>query len=294
MLKIELLGIPSVKFAHIFSAPTYEMTIPVREGYFEISYISEGEVEETVEGEIIKKTIHDVTCSLGDRSRSTRAKYFHEHHTVCFYVPYRENDEGEGVIHIPRVLNFSGRNEIHKLIDEIIRVSSTCPDRAYTLGGLVLQLLDAINAEAIKSANTKRDNISLYEHRAIKYIYENVHKPITQKDIARYLGITPEYFSAVFKAARGMPPMQFINRVKLSSIRMLMARENLKLYEAAERYGYTDANYVSKLFKKYYGINITSSLTKKFTAIEEGGEEWTTLDNSISLPNDNKKYKSKH
>ena len=60
-----------------------------------------------------------------------------------------------------------------------------------------------------------------------------------------------------------MPPMQFVNRVKLSSIRMLMAKENLKLYEAAQRYGYSDANYVSKLFKKYYGINITQSLTKE-------------------------------
>ena len=57
--------------------------------------------------------------------------------------------------------------------------------------------------------------------------------------------------------------MQFVNRVKLSSIRMLMAKENVKLYEAAQRYGYSDANYVSKLFKKYYGINITSSLSKK-------------------------------
>jgi YesN/AraC family two-component response regulator len=36
-----------------------------------------------------------------------------------------------------------------------------------------------------------------------------------------------------------------------------MERENLRLYEAATRYGYTDANYVSRLYKRYFGKNIT-------------------------------------
>ena len=136
------------------------------------------------------------------------------------------------------------------------------PERSNTLGGLVLQLLDEINAEAFWVDIRNNRRYSLYEHRATEFIYQNVHKRITQKDIARHLGITPEYFSAVFKKSRGMTPMQFVNRVKLSSIRMAMAKDNLKLCEAAEKFGYSDPNYVSKLFKKYYGINITSSIPK--------------------------------
>ena len=154
-------------------------------------------------------------------------------------------------------------NEVHRLIDEIIRIYSHFPDRKYRLGGLVLELLDEIDRRTNPNHSEKNRKESFYEYKAIKYIYDNVDKPITQRDIARHLGITPEYFSAVFKNAKGISPKQFVNRVKLSSIRMLMARENLKLYEAAARYGFTDANYVSKLFKKYYGINITESLTKQ-------------------------------
>ena len=51
--------------------------------------------------------------------------------------------------------------------------------------------------------------------------------------------------------------MQFVNKVKLSKICAVMKHENLKLYEAAELYGYSDPNYVSRLFKKYYNKNIT-------------------------------------
>ena len=36
-----------------------------------------------------------------------------------------------------------------------------------------------------------------------------------------------------------------------------MEKENLKLYEASQLFGYSDANYVSFLYKKMFGRNIT-------------------------------------
>jgi YesN/AraC family two-component response regulator len=36
-----------------------------------------------------------------------------------------------------------------------------------------------------------------------------------------------------------------------------MEKEPVHLYEAAALFGYSDPNYVSRLFKKYYGYNIT-------------------------------------
>ena len=51
--------------------------------------------------------------------------------------------------------------------------------------------------------------------------------------------------------------MSFINRTKLRKIKTLIDRENMKLYQAAEAFGYSDANYVSRLYKKLFGKNIT-------------------------------------
>lgn len=261
-MKIKPTGLPFVEYAQIFSAPVQMEDGAHKSGRFVISYVSEGKYELTPEGKKVKKTIYDVYCTCTEKDTHFPFEIFHEHHTVCFTLSYAEGDGAEA-INLPSVLEYSGPCEVHKLIDEIIRAYSHYPERKYNLGGLVLQLIDEVDRQTKLKEEKKNNRSSFYEYKAIKYIYDNVDKPITQKDIARYLGITPEYFSAVFKSARGMPPMQFVNRVKLSSIRMLMAKENVKLYEAAQRYGYSDANYVSKLFKKYYGINITSSLSKK-------------------------------
>ena len=54
-----------------------------------------------------------------------------------------------------------------------------------------------------------------------------------------------------------MSLITFVNQAKLSRIRTEMERENLRLYEASMRYGYQDPNYVSRLYKRYFGKNIT-------------------------------------
>ena len=88
---------------------------------------------------------------------------------------------------------------------------------------------------------------------------ESAHlkEPILQKEVAAHLLITPEYLCNIFKKATGESLIKFINSVKLTKIRALILHENLKLNQAAILYGYSDPNYVSKLYKKYYGHNIT-------------------------------------
>ena len=52
---------------------------------------------------------------------------------------------------------------------------------------------------------------------------------------------------------------------------MLMDRERAKLCDAARQYGYSDPNYVSSLYKRTFGHNIT----------ERPGRSGMDLDNGI-------------
>lgn len=262
MPKIEILGLPEIEEAHIFSTPKYDNLLPKKGGCIEVSYIAEGEL--CFDGDDSSKILHrfDIACTFRTVEHRVTSDAFHEHHTVCFRMPYRES-EGNKVVALPYALRFDAISEAHRLIDEIIRIYTLYPDRSNLISGLILQLLDEINEQSKKVEFSQSDVASLYVYKAKAYIYNNLTRPITQREVAEKLNITPEYFSSIFKAACGLTPMRFINRIKLMKIRMLMERERMKLYEAAEQYGFSDPNYVSKLYKKLFGQNITDSITVK-------------------------------
>jgi len=69
---------------------------------------------------------------------------------------------------------------------------------------------------------------------------------------------------SVFKKVEGISFQKYVNYEKLEAIKNLMEKEPVHLYEAAALFGYTDPNYVSRLFKKYYGYNITATNTFHF------------------------------
>lgn len=243
--------------AHVYGAPVYHNTIPSRPegGVMEICYLSKGSIPVSFGEELILQKQYDLTCNLYDGVTNANADSFHEHHTVIFYVDYELCEKEEGALALPVFLSAGEYTKAHELIDEIIRIYTLNPKNQFALAGLFFQLLaeyDTMSTSAITPLN------SLYVSKAKEYIYKNLHAPIMQKDVARHLNITPEYLCAIFKRTTGMHVMQFINRIKLSKIKDVMERENIKLHEAAELYGYYDANYVSRLFKKYYGKSITT------------------------------------
>jgi AraC-like DNA-binding protein len=74
------------------------------------------------------------------------------------------------------------------------------------------------------------------------------------------LGITPEYLCTVFKKSTGETVMRFVNRLKLNGVRSLMESERVPLYNAAEHFGFSDPNYVSRLYVKLFGECITGDI----------------------------------
>lgn len=98
--------------------------------------------------------------------------------------------------------------------------------------------------------------------KAKNYIRLHINEPITQKEVASYLGISPGYLCSLFQKAEHTPLIQYVNRQKLTEIKILMEQKHLKLNEAASLYGYSDPNYVSRLYKNIFQHNITDRPTK--------------------------------
>ena len=126
-----------------------------------------------------------------------------------------------------------------------------------TLSGLILNLLGQIDTLARKPNLKDNYSYKYYADKAKSFISENIRRSITQKEIANHLNVTPQYLCNLFKSATGESIIKYVNKLKLKQIRILIDRENVKLNKATALYGYSDPNYVSRLYKKYFGKNIT-------------------------------------
>lgn len=257
MRYVKIKSLPKVYSAHVFSSPRYINELPVAENKLEICYIAKG-VNHVRQGEH-SSVEHgcDFSCNLYDEITYVRTEAFHEHHTVIAKVEFDilQEDE-EGALLLPRRIVCPEKRKIHELVDEMISLHTLTPAAHVRMSGLFLDILAEMDELARKSAY-KANGLSLYVKRAKEYAYQNLSRPITQKEVAEYLGITPEYLCYAFKSVGEQSFITFLNKEKLTKIRTMMTRENMKLYEAAELYGYADANYVSRLYKKYFGKNIT-------------------------------------
>lgn len=71
--------------------------------------------------------------------------------------------------------------------------------------------------------------------------------------IAHKQGITLSYFRMVFKEITGMPPTDYLNRVRILRALELLQTCDAPVSEIAAKVGIYDANYFSRLFKKVTG-----------------------------------------
>jgi AraC-like DNA-binding protein len=71
---------------------------------------------------------------------------------------------------------------------------------------------------------------------------------------ARRLGFSFPHFFRLFRHATGLPPRQYVIRCRLEAAARRLREGELALKEIAEKIGYPDIYYFSRLFRKHFGV----------------------------------------
>ena len=90
-----------------------------------------------------------------------------------------------------------------------------------------------------------------------KYILENYYSGhINISTLAEISKMTEVHFRRLFKEIFNMPPVQYINNLRIERAKNLMLHGYEKtIGKIAEKCGYDDVYYFSKIFKKYTGLS---------------------------------------
>lgn len=87
------------------------------------------------------------------------------------------------------------------------------------------------------------------------YIQANLNQRLSLQNVAAVFGFSPSYLSQLFAKQAGCPFVEYVTREKIQAAKAMMREENVKLYEIAERLGFDNAFYFSKVFKKVEGCS---------------------------------------
>ncbi|MBU9720263.1 MULTISPECIES: AraC family transcriptional regulator [Bacillaceae] len=91
--------------------------------------------------------------------------------------------------------------------------------------------------------------------KGIFYIRAHYEKQISVEDMAEYVGLSKYYFIKKFKEHMGIPPLQYLTKVRMEQAFHLLTNTELPIKEIAEKVGYPDPNYFHKVFRKVVGLS---------------------------------------
>ncbi len=261
MQTYELKSLPIIKTAHIFSTDAFSAKFTVvPHDFIEVSILTEGTFTFEYNSQMYTIKKGDIACVARDTTPfSSMSDSYFKFHSVKAEVKWEAIENSTKGLYLPTVIpQGPGTKTIENLVDQLIHDQLLFKDSPTRGASIFIDLLCEIDKVARESKKLHIPSETLYTQRAKEFIQKNMHLPISQKSIAEKLSISPEYLCRVFKKVEGCSLKKYANTEKLKSIKSLMETENLQLCEAAARFGYSDPNYVSRLFKKYYGYNITN------------------------------------
>jgi AraC-like DNA-binding protein len=250
-------SLPIRLFSHIFSSEKYANTLSPSIDKIEITYIEKGSLCYRCNDKSGILAPGGLFVNFNSDSISFSSDEYHCHRTVCFELDHSK-DIDDGFLHLPSV-----SPDVLSAVDKIIRISAMENKRELTAVGEFLKLLDLICKEHDK---IQSDGAGYGEYRytekAKSYVWDHIGEDILQRDAAKALGVSPEYLCAVFKKCEGTSFIKYVNSVKLRMLISLMRDKGITLSQASALLGFSDPNYVSRLYRRYYGTTLTDALSK--------------------------------
>ena len=111
--------------------------------------------------------------------------------------------------------------------------------------------------EEAQTADDIADNLK-------KYIDEHYREEISLEFLAEQFHFSREYIGRIFRAKHGFAVYEYILQVRMKQAVELLRNPKLTLPVIADFLGYSNANYFSKAFRRFYGISPSDYRNQNF------------------------------
>lgn len=90
--------------------------------------------------------------------------------------------------------------------------------------------------------------------QAQQFIRQNYAEPLSLETVARQVGLSPVYFSAIFKKETGIGFSDYLNHCRIEQAKKLLEETGLKVHAVSEAVGFSGPRYFSRVFRNLVGV----------------------------------------
>ncbi len=120
---------------------------------------------------------------------------------------------------------------------------------AIKIASLLVRKYQEIESSSSDKSDTKAEMVKL----SISYMKKNFKDDITLDDIAGFVGFNKCYFCRVFKEVTGCTVISMLNTLRCEEAKHLLSSSKYNISEVAERCGFSNTSYFTKIYKKITG-----------------------------------------
>lgn len=137
---------------------------------------------------------------------------------------------------------------------EMLRQFTMQSDRCIHAAELFDNLLSFEEVLLRERIKDHEDDAARPVRMAKQYIQKHFAEPISQEKVSEMVGLSPAYFSVLFKKETQVGFARYLMNVRMDQAKLLLRETNLPVSEICKKVGYNDQKYFTQTFEKIAGV----------------------------------------
>lgn len=137
---------------------------------------------------------------------------------------------------------------------ELLKQFTMQSDRCANVGELFENLQNFEELLLKERIRDHEDDAARPVRMAKQYIQKHFAEPISQEEVSEMVGLSPAYFSVLFKKETQVGFAKYLMNVRMEQAKILLRETNLPVSEICRKVGYNDQKYFTQAFEKIAGV----------------------------------------
>lgn len=222
--------------------------------FTDVTYVLDGEAVYYING--TPYTVHagDLLCIPSGSVRKAHTFSDRLIESQCMNFLIHTFDGSSLSLPFPLITKIGHHPELAPFFHEIQKAwLSREPGYKFHVQAYLMLILERLYQIIIYSDSGKVDDPRIM--KVINYITSHYSQPLSLKDAAAHVHLSPMYFGNLFKQQTGMTFRQYLTSVRLNQAENMLLSGEYNVSEAAALCGFSDIFYFSKTYKKEKGVS---------------------------------------